>query len=92
MAFANTGYSTFFQNSVPVEIMGRFGSITDMLQGIIQIVFTLILGIFAEWFSLQFVCITFSLIGTMLALVLFITILIPSKAIFFIEDKKVVNG
>jgi len=92
MAFANTGYATFFQNSVPIEIMGRFGSIADMLQGIIQIVFTLILGLFAEWFSLQFVCITFSLMGTLFALVLLITILMPSKAIYFSEDKKVVNG
>jgi MFS family permease len=92
MAFANTGYATFYQNSVPVEIMGRFGSLADMLQGIIQIVLTLILGLFAEWFSLQFVCLTFSLISTLLALVLFITILMPSKAIYFSEDKKVVNG
>ncbi|MFC4323174.1 MFS transporter [Litchfieldia salsa] len=92
MAFANAGYATFFQNNVPVTIMGRFGSIADMLQGIIQIGFTLILGFFAEWFSLQFVCITFSLGGSLLAFVLFTTILMPSKASFFSEKDKVVNG
>ncbi|MEH7385441.1 MFS transporter [Bacillus sp. JJ1521] len=88
MAFANAGYATYFQNSVPVGIMGRFGSIADMLQGIIQIGFTLILGIFAEWFSLQFVCLTFSIAGTLFALVLLISVLIPSKAHYFIEDGK----
>jgi ABC-type phosphate/phosphonate transport system permease subunit len=72
--------------------MGRFGSIADMLQEIIQIEFTLILGFFAEWFSLQFVCLTFSVVGTLFALVLFTTILMPSRANYFIEDGKVVNG
>ena len=91
MAFANAGYATFFQNSVPVNIMGRFGSIADMLQGIIQIGFTIILG-FLAGFSLQFVCLTFSVVGTLLALVLFTIILMPSKANYFSEDTKVVNG
>ncbi|MGD6857662.1 MFS transporter [Bacillus infantis] len=92
MAIANAGYATFFQNNVPVNIMGRFGSIADMLQGSIQIGFTLILGFFSEWFSLQTVCITFALVGTSLALVLFTTILMPSKAGFFSENEKTVNG
>ncbi|MBY0122017.1 MFS transporter [Bacillus sp. S/N-304-OC-R1] len=92
MAFANTGYATFFQNSVPVEIMGRFGSIADMLQGLIQIGFTLLLGFFAEWFSLQFVCLIFSIVGTVFAFILLIMILIPSKGKYFSESSRVVNG
>ena len=72
--------------------MGRFGSIADMLQGMIQIGFTLILGFFSELFSLQFVCITFSVVGTLLALVLFTTILMPSKANYFSENAKVIDG
>jgi MFS family permease len=92
MAFANAGYATFFQNSVPVGIMGRFGSIADMVQGVIQIGFTMILGFFAEWFSLQFVCLIFSIIGTLLATVLFTTILMPSKANYFKEDTKAITG
>ncbi|WP_442600199.1 MFS transporter [Neobacillus sp. D3-1R] len=92
MAFANTGYATFFQNNVPVTIMGRFGSIADMLQGLIQIGFTLTLGFFSDWFSLQFVCITFSAVGVLLALVLLTTILLPSKANYFSENITVVNG
>lgn len=79
MAFANAGYATFFQNNVPVNIMGRFGSMADMLQGIVQIGFTLILGFLAEWFSLQLVCLIFSVIGICFALALLITVLLPSK-------------
>lgn len=92
MAFANAGYATFFQNSVPVNIMGRFGSVSDMVQGIIQIGFTLILGFFAEWFSLQLVCLIFSIIGILIATVLFTTILLPSKANYFKENTKVITG
>ncbi|MFE5429987.1 MFS transporter [Peribacillus simplex] len=92
MAFANAGYATFFQNKVPVAIMGRFGSIADMVQGIIQIGLTLLLGLTIEWFSLQVVCIIFSIVGTILATVLFITIFIPSKADHFEENKKIITG
>lgn len=79
MAFANAGYATFFQNNVPVSIMGRFGSMADMLQGIVQIGFTLILGFLAEWFSLQLVCLIFSVVGACFALALLITVLLPLK-------------
>lgn len=91
MAFANAGYATFFQNSVPVEIMGRFGSIADMFQGIVQIGFTLILGFLVELFSLQFVCLVFSVVGAFIAFILLATVLIPSKARYFVEDTKTVS-
>ncbi|MGM9925619.1 MAG: MFS transporter [Bacillus sp. (in: firmicutes)] len=84
MAFANAGYATFFQSHVPVAIMGRFGSIADMAQGMAQIAFTLLLGLFAEWFSLQTVCLLFSVVGIVFALVLFISIAMPSKAKHFV--------
>ncbi len=85
ISFANAGYATFFQNNVPVQIMGRLGSIAEIVQGLIQIGLTLVLGFFAEWFSLQFVCLTFAAIGMLLALILFSVVLQPSKASFFKE-------
>ena len=51
MSFCNAGYSTFYQISVPTEIMGRFGSISTMVINVLQIVFTLALGLLAEWLS-----------------------------------------
>ncbi|WP_417898153.1 MFS transporter [Bacillus haimaensis] len=87
MAFANAGYATFFQQCVPVEIMGRFGSLAEMLQAIVQIVLTLILGVAADWFTIQTACMVFSFAGVVLAMVLFITVLLPSKQIHFNEGK-----
>ncbi|WP_223702132.1 MFS transporter [Sutcliffiella deserti] len=90
MAFANAGYATFFQQNVPVEIMGRFGSIADMLQAMVQIMLTLILGVAADWFSLQVACIVFSISGVFLAAALLVTVLRPSKKEYFEESKGVV--
>ncbi|KPB03264.1 MFS transporter [Bacillus sp. CHD6a] len=86
MAFANAGYATFFQNTVPVDIMGRFASLTEMFQGIVQIVLTLLLGFAAEVFTLQLVCLIFSAVSTLFALGLLLTILRPSKASYFSEE------
>ena len=80
MAFANTGYATFFQNNVPIDIMGRFGSIADMVQGIIQIGLTLILGYATSLFSLQTVCLLFSIVGAVFSVGLLLAVLLPSKS------------
>lgn len=71
MAFSNTGYETLYQQSVPPEMMGRFGSIANIFQNILQILFTILLGLFAEWFRLQTAAITFGIISILLAGVLF---------------------
>ncbi|UAC48252.1 MFS transporter [Bacillus aquiflavi] len=92
LAFANTGYATFFQNNVPVKIMGRFGSIADMVQGMIQIGLTLLLGLMAEWFSVQLVCLIFTIIGTLIASILLLTVLIPSKLRYFEENTTAISG
>jgi hypothetical protein len=79
-------------NNVPVEMMGRFGSVADMVQGLIQIIFTLLLGLFAEWFSLQVVCLVFSAIGVLIAVALLSTIFIPAKNKYFEEKREEIAG
>ncbi|WP_214483388.1 MFS transporter [Bacillus sp. SM2101] len=92
MAFANAGYATFFQNSIPVHIMGRFGSIAEMVQGIIQIGFTLILGALAEWFSLQLVSVLFSIAAILFAVTLLIIVSMPSKSTYFKDNMNEIAG
>ncbi|SOC43233.1 MFS transporter [Ureibacillus acetophenoni] len=72
MAFCNTGYATLYQKSIPPEIMGRFGSILNLLQGILQIVFTFVLGLVAEWYSVQAMTSIFAFIALLLAIYLYI--------------------
>ena len=67
MAFSNTGYATIYQKMIPPGLMGRFGSSLNLVQSAAQIIFTLILGLMAEWYSLQMVTVSFSLVALMLA-------------------------
>lgn len=78
-SFANAGYSTFFQNSVPVRMMGRFSSMASLFEGSIQIALTLILGFAAELLSLQLVCLIGAGLAVTLSIVLYVVVFIPSK-------------
>lgn len=70
MSFASAGYATFFQTNVPTELMGRFASIGDVIQGMVQIMITLLVGFLSDLFSLQLACIIFAIISLFISLVL----------------------
>lgn len=71
MAFCNTGYETFYQHSVPPELMGRFGSIANIFQSSLQIIFTLLLGLFAQWYTLQMTAVAFGILSILCAVALY---------------------
>ncbi|UPW85273.1 MFS transporter [Lysinibacillus sp. Ag94] len=53
VTFANTGYLTFYQNHVPVTMMGRFGSIFSVIEAGFIVAFTVLLGLAAELTSIR---------------------------------------
>ncbi|EIM05699.1 major facilitator transporter, partial [Planococcus antarcticus DSM 14505] len=69
ITFANTGYLTFYQNNVPVKMMGRFGSLFSMVEALFIIILTVIIGLAAELTSIRSVGLigsfTFLLLGIM---------------------------
>lgn len=81
LTFASIGFTTFFQNNVPVEKMGRVGTISDLIQGVIQIVLTLVLGYLSEIFSLQFITVIFAGIGIVSSVILYSCLIRVSKEI-----------
>ncbi|KPB06700.1 permease [Bacillus sp. CHD6a] len=87
MAFMNTGFYTFYQNNVPVEVMGRVGSIYSFIGAFFTIIGTLIFGIMAEILSIQFVVIAGTLLMFAVTVLLFIFNTQPSKAGFYTEEK-----
>ena len=89
MSFGNTGYATFFQKNVPVSIMGRFGSLAELIQATVQISLTLLLGAAAELFSLQLVCLLFAATGLVLAIILLIASFHPSKSLYYEENTSI---
>ncbi len=40
LAFASAGFQTFYQNSIPVDMMGRVGSIYGLLESLLIIIMT----------------------------------------------------
>ena len=83
LAFANTGFSIFFQNNIPTAVMGRIGSFNEFVQAILIIITTAVIGIAAEYTSIQLAVITSVLIMLLLSLLLCLSIFQPSKAKHF---------
>jgi MFS family permease len=79
IAFANTGFLTFYQNNIPVDVMGRIGSVYSLIQAILVITATSIMGVAAQITSIQTVVILGVLVMMTLSITLCIFSLLPSK-------------
>jgi len=53
VTFANTGYLTFYQDHVPVSMMGRFGSIFSVIEAGFIVALTVLVGLAAELNSIR---------------------------------------
>ncbi len=82
-AFANTGYYTFYQNNIPVEVMGRVGSAYGLIEACLIIVMTILFGLAAHFISIQTVVIVGSCMMLLLTIVLCSFNLQSSKATFY---------
>ncbi|QCS53545.1 MFS transporter [Priestia flexa] len=57
MAFANAAFYTFYQTYIPVEIMGRVGSLYGLAESLCIIIVTALFGILVEVISIRLVVI-----------------------------------
>ncbi|MBE5087688.1 MFS transporter [Bacillus thuringiensis] len=80
MAYANTGFYTFYQNSIPVHMMGRIGSIYGLVIAIVTIFVTILSGVATQFISIQLVVIVGSLIMLFITIVLCVFTLFPSQS------------
>ncbi|MCS6593947.1 MFS transporter [Bacillus cereus] len=80
MAYANTGFYTFYQNNVPVHIMGRIGSIYGLVIALVTIFITKLSGVATQFISIQLVVIVGSLIMLFITIVLCVFTLFPSQS------------
>lgn len=84
--FLNAGIMTFYQNNVPVEVMGRVTSIYQLAQSAIQVIFILAIGVAADLVSLRLTIVTLSLVMLLSSFIFSISVLKPSKKPFYQED------
>lgn len=61
-AFSNTGFYTFYQNNIPVDVMGRVVSIYGFIGAILIIIVAVIFGVFSELISIRFVVVSGSFV------------------------------
>lgn len=80
MAYANTGFYTFYQNNIPVHMMGRIGSIYGLVIAGITILITILFGIATQFISIQLVVILGSLVMLLITIILCVFILLPSQS------------
>jgi MFS family permease len=79
LAFANTGYTTFYQNNIPADKMGRISSVYGIAEALLQILAVLISGWAAQLLSVQAVVITGAFAMLVAAGLLCLASLIPSR-------------
>jgi MFS family permease len=53
LAFAQTGFDTFIQERIPVEVMGRVSSVYGWMEGVLVIAATIVIGAGAQILSIR---------------------------------------
>ncbi|MFC4098886.1 MFS transporter [Paenibacillus xanthanilyticus] len=81
LAFANTGYATFYQTHIPVERMGRVGSVNGFVEALLVMTATTAMGAAAEVRAIQ---------DVVLAGVAVMTVLGGSLSVYLLRSKR--NG
>ncbi len=84
--FLNAGIMTFYQNNVPVKVMGRVTSIYQLIQSAIQVLFILGIGILGDVFSLRFVIVTLASVMLFASIIYAFFVLKNNKKHFYLED------
>lgn len=91
LSFANTGFLTFYQNNVPADIMGRFSSLFGILEAVLIIIFTGVIGLSAEMFDIRSIYIIGSFAFFILGLIINFVISDRSKRNYY-EQKKMIKN
>ncbi|MEK5214390.1 MFS transporter [Psychrobacillus sp. FSL H8-0487] len=77
LSISNTGFMTYIQSNIPIDMMGRISSIYEMLASFIQVITILLVGLASHWFSVKEVVIGCSTL--MFTTALYLTLLSASK-------------
>ncbi|WKA50800.1 MFS transporter [Planococcus liqunii] len=91
ITFANTGYLTFYQNNVPVKIMGRFSSLFSIVEAVFIIILTVMIGLAAELTSIRPVGLIGSFTFLLLGIIACKTVTAKRRKVHF-EEKLPLNN
>ncbi|MCF6136663.1 MFS transporter [Alkalihalobacillus berkeleyi] len=85
LACAHTGFITFYQNNLPVEIMGRIVSVVSVFNAILTMMFILLISMLVEIIHVKAAVITGSVLMLVVSLVLLTMTLLPRGFTYFKE-------
>ncbi|MDT8861296.1 MFS transporter [Alkalihalobacillus sp. MEB130] len=83
LAFANTGFLTFYQNNIPIDVMGRIGSLYGLIEATLIIITTVMMGLVAQVASIQSVVITGAFVMLVISMILCVFNFQPSKSNYY---------
>lgn len=89
--FMNTGMATFYQNNIPVALMGRVTSIFQLVQSVVQVLFILGIGILADVISLRVTIVGLASIMLLASIVFSYFVLKSQEAAFYQEEEEEVR-
>lgn len=92
VTFANTGYLTFYQNHVPVRMMGRFESLFSVMEAVFIVAVTVLIGLAAELTSIRPVGLTGSFAFFLLGLLALKSVSGAKRREFFKKGASSLNG
>ena len=84
--FLNAGIMTFYQNNVPVHVMGRVTSIYQLIQSTVQVVFILVIGFLGDILSLRVVIATLAIVMLITSVLYVWFVLKDNKKTFYLEE------
>lgn len=87
-SFSNTGFMTFYQSNVPVDIMGRISSVYGLLQSILQIGCIFLIGFTGDIIPIRFSIIACSMIMFVICVIQIYLISKKKNDKFFIEKEE----
>lgn len=85
-AFSNTGFMTFYQNNVPVDMMGRISSVYGVIISFLQIISVLLIGFTGEIIPLRYSIIGSAIIVLGCSISLAYLVHLPVHKKFFREE------
>lgn len=86
ITFAHVGFLTFYQNHIPVSIMGRFTNLIGMVEAGLTIVMVALIGVFAEWIAIRPVYIFSSVVFLLLGIYIFKVVMNKKKEGFYRDE------
>ncbi|KAA0562311.1 MFS transporter [Bacillus sp. CH30_1T] len=85
-SFSGIGFMTFYQNNVPIKMMGRISSIYGIFQSFLQVIFILLIGFTGDIIPVRYSIIAASTLMLVISIWQIRLVLLPSKSEYFAEE------